>query len=340
MAADTSGSRSVASPHVVRAHAGVRIADDGAELYETSSETSSDRTQTSRENAAERRRLLGEFIRSRRERTTPEMVGMPPGLRRRTPGLRREEVALLSGIGITWYTWLEQGRPINVSSQVLQAVARVLHFDPTERAHIFALAELSDPEQTTELPRVGAGVQTMLDQLAPLPAMVVGPRWEILAGNRAYLGLVGDYTELPPGYRNTMWMCFTDPYWRTLLSDWAEGARRMVAKLRVAMAEHVGDPGWTALLDLLEENSPEFRELWRRNEVAPMDSCLKQVRHPEAGTLHLEVSHLWLSDQRTVRMTVYTPLDDETRAALDVLMRVPPRRMPQPPPRDAASLTG
>ncbi len=150
---------------------------------------------------------------------------MPPGLRRRTPGLRREEVALLSGIGITWYTWLEQGRPINVSGQVLQSVARVLHLDASERVHIFALAELPDPEQSTEVAQVGAGVQLLLDQLNPLPAVVLGPRLEILAGNRAHLGLLGNYDELPIGYRNIMWLCFTDPHWRTLVVNWEENAR-------------------------------------------------------------------------------------------------------------------
>src|SRR3954451_5648661 len=102
--------------------------------------------------AEQRRQALGEFIRSRRARTNPEMVGMPPTLRRRTPGLRREEVALLCGIGVTWYTWLEQGRSINVSTQVLAAISRVLRLDATERAHMFALAELTDPQQAPPLP--------------------------------------------------------------------------------------------------------------------------------------------------------------------------------------------
>jgi transcriptional regulator with XRE-family HTH domain len=317
---------------VVRAQAGLDIADDEFTAL-------ADHRQASRENTAERRRLLGEFIRSRRERTTPDMVGMPPGLRRRTPGLRREEVALLSGIGITWYTWLEQGRPINVSSQVLQSVARVLHLDASERAHIFALAELADPQQSTEAAQVGAGVQLLLDQLNPFPAIVVGPRWEILAGNRAYLGLIGDFHALPYEYRNVMLMCFTDPHWRTLVVNWEENARRMVAKLRTAMAEQVGDPGWATLLERLERNSPEFRQMWERQEVAPIENCIKQYRHAQAGTLDVEVSHFWLSDQRAVRMTVYTPLDDATRDRLDVLMSVRPRDLPLPPSEPPAQST-
>ncbi len=315
---------------VLRAQAGLDLVDDEFEVP-------ADHRQVSRENTAERRRLLGEFIRSRRERTTPDMVGMPPGLRRRTPGLRREEVALLSGIGITWYTWLEQGRPINVSGQVLQSVARVLHLDASERAHIFALAELTDPDQSTEVAQVGAGVQLLLDQLNPLPAVVLGPRLEILAGNRAHLGLLGDYHELPPGYRNIMWLCFTDPHWRTLVVNWEENARRMAAKLRTAMAEHVGDPGWATLLERLERNSPEFRQMWERQEVAPIENCIKQYQHAQAGTLDVEVSHFWLSDQRAVRMTVYTPLNDATRERLEVLMSVRPRVLPLPPAEPSTS---
>lgn len=286
--------------------------------------------QNPREITAERRRLLGEFIRSRRERTTPEMVGMEPGLRRRTPGLRREEVALLSGIGITWYTWLEQGRSINVSAQVLQSVARVLSLDQTERAHLFALAELSDPEQSAPLPEVSAGLQAMLDQLTPMPAAVFGPRWEILASNRAYLGLFGDYTALPPLCRNIVWMCFMDPAWRTLLSEWQQFARRIVAKMRTAMADYVGDPGWTALVELMQHNSAEFCELWARHEVAPMDTCYKRYQHPQAGELNVEASHLWLSDQRNSRLTVQTPRDEQTRHGFELLMKVPPRQIPQP----------
>jgi len=256
---------------------------------------------------------------------------MEPGLRRRTPGLRREEVALLSGIGITWYTWLEQGRSINVSAQVLQSVARVLSLDAAERAHLFALAEMSDPDQQLPLPLVGDGVQAMLDQLAPMPAAVFGPRWEILASNRAYLGLFGDYTALPPGCRNSVWMCFMDPSWQTLLPHRGQFARRIVAKMRAAMADYVGDPGWAALLDLMQTHSPEFRELWARHEVAPIETCYKRYEHPQAGTLNVEASHLWLSDQRTSRLMVQTPRDEQTRRRFELLMVVPPHAIPGPP---------
>ncbi|GIG61324.1 DNA-binding protein [Longispora fulva] len=284
------------------------------------------------EQTAQRRRYLGEFIRSRRERTTPEMVGMPPGLRRRTPGLRREEMALLAGVGITWYTWLEQGRPINVSAQVLRSVARVLGMDPTERAHVFTLAELPDPDAVEEeAPKVSPAVRMMLDQFDPFPAVVVGPRWELLAGNRAHLGLFGDYMALPAEYRNSLWMVFTDPEWRTLLQDWSGRARLIVAKARADSAAQIGDPAWARLLGDLRAHSADFRELWERNEVAPMDATVKEYRHPQAGRLRCEASHLWLSEQRGLRMTVHLPLDEETRAGFEVLASIVPRVLPRPP---------
>ncbi|MCF2525944.1 helix-turn-helix transcriptional regulator [Yinghuangia soli] len=293
----------------------------------TELEAGARRTRPSRARTAERRRMLGEFIRSRRERTTPEAVGLPPGPRRRTPGLRREEVAMLGGIGITWYTWLEQGRSVNVSAQVLLSVVRVLGMDDVERAHVFTLAELSDPEHLVLPPLVAPGIQVMLDQLDPLPAVVVGPRWEILAGNRAYRGMIGDYTQLPEPARNLMWLYFVDPEWQYLSEDWADTARKMVAKLRSATAADAGDPDREALLQRLRAASPVFRELWEHQDVQGMNGHLKTVRHREAGDLDVEVLHLLAGDQRGTRVTVYTPRDEETRARMARLLEIAPRSL-------------
>jgi transcriptional regulator with XRE-family HTH domain len=277
--------------------------------------------------AERRRQALGEFVRSRRERTTPEMVGMPPTLRRRTPGLRREEVAMLCGIGVTWYTWLEQGRPINVSSQVLGALSRVLRLDATERAHLFALAELTDPLRAPRPPEVSPAVQAVLDALDPVPAVVVSPHFDLLASNPAYLALTGDYRVLPCPYRNTMALYFCETGWRRVMGDWADNAPRLVAKMRTAMAADVADPRWQQLLELLNAHSPEFRELWQRNDVAPIDSMVKVLHHDEVGTIHAEVVHTWLTDRRGTRLTVYTPGNEAARAAYERLRTVTPRTM-------------
>ncbi|MEV0274425.1 MAG: helix-turn-helix domain-containing protein [Hamadaea sp.] len=278
----------------------------------------------------QRRQALGEFIRSRRERTTPEMVGLPDGLRRRTPGLRREEVAMLSGIGVTWYTWLEQGRPINVSTQVLGAVARVLRMDDAERQHLFTLAELNEPHPATREPKVGRAVELMLSQVDPYPAVVVGPRWEILASNHSYMAMFGDYRSLPDEYQNSLLLFFANPRMRTIIGGWAETAPRLVAKMRVAMAADVADPGWQRLVKLVEAHSPEFAEIWRRQEVASLDGVLKTLRHDEAGTIRAEVVHSYLGDQRKVRFSVYTPMDDDAQRAMEKLASVTPEEIVLP----------
>ncbi len=277
--------------------------------------------------SAQRRQALGEFIRSRRERTTPEMVGMPPTLRRRTPGLRREEVALLCGIGVTWYTWLEQGRPINVSTAVLNALCRVLRLDTTERGHLFALAELAEPTSVPPPAQVGPPVQAILDALDPLPALVVGPRWDILASNAGYLALVGDYHTLPCAYRNNVMLYFCETGWREIMGDWAGQAPRLVAKMRTAMAADVADPGWQRLVSLLRRHSVEFRDLWERQDVAPIASMRKVLHHPEVGIIHTELVHTWFTDQRGTRLTVYTPSDDAAHAAYERLRTVTPRAL-------------
>ncbi|WP_436788841.1 helix-turn-helix transcriptional regulator [Yinghuangia sp. YIM S10712] len=287
------------------------------------------RVRLSRAQTAERRRALGEFIRSRRERTTPEMVGLPPGSRRRTPGLRREEVALLAGIGITWYTWLEQGRSVNASAQVLLSVVRVLGMNDTERAHVFTLANLPDPEHPVAAPEIGPAVRVVLDRLNPIPAVVVGPRWQFLAGNRAHHALIGDYMSLPPSDRNLPWMYFTDPEWRRMAEDWPSTAKTMVAKLRSASAADAGDPEWESLIGRVRAVSPEFRELWQTQDVARLGGQLKVLRHAQVGVLNVEVIHLTMADAGSPRITVYTPRDDETRERMERLMTIEPRVLPR-----------
>src|SRR6266566_3849242 len=167
-------------------------------------------------NGQHRRAELAAFLRTRRERTTPEQAGLPPGSRRRTPGLRREEVAQLSGVGVTWYTWLEQGRQINASPQVLSAVARTLLLDQAEREHLFRLADLPDAATaagaaTSGCEQVLPEVQEILDALAPMPASVVNERFDLLAWNASYQVLWPGVTGADPGERNILWQCFTYP---------------------------------------------------------------------------------------------------------------------------------
>jgi transcriptional regulator with XRE-family HTH domain len=164
-----------------------------------------------------RRDELASFLRSRRERLRPEDVGLTPYGRRRTPGLRREEVAQLAGVGVTWYTWLEQGRDINVSTQVLEALARTLHFDRHEHAHLMALAGAPDATPLKQCPTVTPGVLTLLGQLDPSPAVVMNARRDLLAHNDAYLRIFPELLEVPAADRNLLWLLFTHPAWRRRL---------------------------------------------------------------------------------------------------------------------------
>ena len=182
--------------------------------------------------------------------------------RRRTPGLRREELAQLAGVGVTWYTWVEQGRDINVSPQVLEAVCRTLMLDPHERSHVMTLAGFGEHGLSAQCQAISPAVHAMLDGLVPLPAAVQNQRFDVLAYNAVYGRLLDDMDVLPLEDRNTLWLMFTHPEWRRGLVEWEQTAHRLVAQYRLAMADHVGEPAWRALIARLSEASPEFVRVW------------------------------------------------------------------------------
>jgi len=266
-----------------------------------------------------RRRELGAFLRSRRERISPDQVGLPPGGRRRTPGLRREEVAALAGVGVTWYTWLEQGRDIHVSDDVLEAISRTLLFDPHERRHLFALAGSGGQQIQTECQSLLPAIQVILDGLGPLPAYVVNARFDILAFNRAYSEMITDLAALPFEDRNILWLHLTDPTWQRAVVERDHALASCVAMLRSAMAEHVAEPAWKSLVHRLSERSPEFVELWERRDVQSPQNRVKTLINDRVGPLRLDHTSLWFGPNLGVRMVTYTPADAETRSRLDAL---------------------
>ena len=266
-----------------------------------------------------RRRELAAFLRSRRERISPEQVGLPAVGRRRTPGLRREEVAQLAAVGVTWYTWLEQARDIQVSPQVLDAIARGLLLDVNERRHLFTLADTPDPAPTASCPTVTPAVLEVMRQLEPLPAVALNPRYDVLAYNRTYRHLITDLDAVVPEERNLMWLCFTDPAWKRILVDHAAAAASMVAKFRGGMADHVAEPAWKSLVKRLRLASPEFEALWEQREVGTMGHGEKRFRNPRVGLLHFEFTTLWLGPRESTRLMTYTPADEETRERIERL---------------------
>ncbi|MFE7325411.1 helix-turn-helix domain-containing protein [Streptomyces sp. NPDC057565] len=263
-----------------------------------------------------RRHELADFLRSRRERITPEQVGLPRGRRRRTPGLRREEVAQLSAVGVTWYTWLEQARDIQVSPQVLDALARALLLDRSERTHLFSLAGAVDPTPDADCPSITPALRDMLRQLDPIPACIQNSRYDILAYNRTYGRLLCDLDAVTPEDRNCMILSYTNPDWRSAVVDLPEMNRVMAAKFRGAMAEHLAEPAWKALLGRLEAVSPEFREIWARHEVVGPGGRTKLFRNTHVGLLRLDHTDLWLGPSTGPRMVTYAPADEESRERL------------------------
>ncbi|MFJ3765062.1 helix-turn-helix domain-containing protein [Streptomyces sp. NPDC090082] len=267
-----------------------------------------------------RRHELAAFLRSRRERITPEQVGLPRGRRRRTPGLRREEVAHLSAVGVTWYTWLEQARDIQVSPQVLDALAGALLLDPTERSHLFALAGASDPHPETPCPVVTPTLRRLLDQLEPVPAAIQNSRYDFLAHNRTFGRLFCDLDALPREDRNSLWLAFTNEDFRASVTDLPEVTRALAGKLRAAMAEHLAEPAWKELVRRLEEASPEFREIWARHEVVAPGGRVKVIRNARVGLLRFEHTNLWLGPNAGTHLVTYVPVDDATQAGVARLL--------------------
>ncbi len=265
-------------------------------------------------------------MRSRRERITPEDVGLPGGHRRRTAGLRREEVAQLAGVGVTWYTWLEQGRPIRASVQVLDAVARTLRLDPVERQHLFRLAEIPDPAPAGAASQLlSPEIQAILDQLVPMPANVVTERFDILAWNAAYTALFPPPADAAPAdtgrqERNSLLYCFTQPACCSAIENHADQRAALVAQLRAAYGRHVGDPAWTGFIRRMEAASPEFAAMWATQDVAQPASHAKVFRHPLYPRLAMTSTSLAVQAAPGTRLVVYAPSDDATRQAMEQLV--------------------
>jgi transcriptional regulator with XRE-family HTH domain len=270
-----------------------------------------------RTQASARRTELAAFLRSRRERVQPEDVGLPPGSRRRTAGLRREELAQLAGVGVTWYTWLEQGRKINASVQVLDAVATTLRLDATERAHLFRLADVpgaTSPADCGDCP-LPPEVQQILDSI-PFPACVLTERFDVLAWNKVYASLFPGITSAPAAERNTLLASLSYPPCCSPVEDQDKQCVALVGQLRAAYGRHVGDPVWTHFIRRLEALSPAFTAAWAAHEVAQPASHTKNFRHPGVGRITTTSTGFAVNAVAGARMVIYTPDDEQSKAAL------------------------
>jgi transcriptional regulator with XRE-family HTH domain len=264
----------------------------------------------------ERRQTLADFLRKRRARLSPEDVGLPPGIRRRTPGLRREEVAQLANIGISWYVWLEQGRDVHPSAQVLESLAQALRLTLNERRHLFLLAGQPLPPHASALEeRASPALQQVLDDLNPTPAYVMGRRCDCLAWNKAADSLFAMSEASSPYARNLIWRLFTSPTMRER-PNWEQIARGTLAEFRTASVRYPGDRWFEELIEDLKQVSPEFCRWWPDHDVRSALDGHKVIEHPVLG--HLEFEHITLQvlSNPDLRVLIYTPLA-EARAKLE-----------------------
>ncbi|MGI5179374.1 helix-turn-helix transcriptional regulator [Dactylosporangium sp. CA-152071] len=258
---------------------------------------------------------LAAFLRSRRARISPADVGLPPGFRRRTPGLRREELAQLAGVGVTWYTWLEQGRPINASVQVLDAIARTLRLDEAEREHLYRLADVpAFTAQPAGCP-LEPQVQLILDSLT-LPACVYNGRYDLLAWNPVYADLFPDLVRRKGTERNALWHLYMTPKCCMPFVNLADELPLMTATMRANFARHIGEPAWENFVRDLSAASPAFAAAWQSHDVAVPGSRLKIFRHGDVGDLRLSTQSMLLAGTPEARLIVYTPADEATAAGL------------------------
>ncbi|MDQ3734665.1 MAG: helix-turn-helix transcriptional regulator [Actinomycetota bacterium] len=258
---------------------------------------------------------LADFLRTRRQHLSPQALGLTATGQRRTPGLRREEVSVLSGVSLTWYTWLEQGRAITPSRQVMDALARTLHMSSAEHAYVLRLtghaieAPIDSPAEA--LP---AHAQHLLDALGSSPAYALTPYWSIVGWNRAYAALYPPVGAVDTRDRNLLWLVFTDPYVRSLLADWPHDSRRFLTQFRAEAGSRVHEPAFAELIQRLQAASEHFRAGWASHDVDQFTSTERRFEHPRVGPLMLEHHRLTLSDHPDLHLVVYTAAGDSDSA--------------------------
>lgn len=271
----------------------------------------------------QRRQDLADFLRTRRMRLSPEQVGLIAGRRRRTPGLRREEVAQLAHVGVSWYILLEQGRALHPSSEVLRNIAEALQLTPDERHHLFVLADQQPPAAiNASHEEVSPVLRRVLDGLSPMPAYVIGHRWDFLAWNATAERVLLLPNSVPPHEYNAVWRIFANPLSRQLYRpDWEQVAQKVLAEFRAESARFA-DEGWfKRLIADLQRVSPEFRAWWPRHDVRGRTDALKEIEHPLVGCLRFEHTSLQVPAQPELKLMIYTPLPEtDTLEKLQQLM--------------------
>lgn len=271
----------------------------------------------------QRRQDLADFLRTRRMRLSPEQVGLIHSGRRRTPGLRREEVAQLAHVGVSWYTLLEQGRALHPSNQVLQSIANALQLTSDERQHLFLLANQHHLVEThASHEQVSPALRRVLDGLNPMPAYIMGRRWDFLAWNTTAEQALLLSKSVPPYDSNAVWRMFANPMSRHLYHPkWEQVAQKVLAEFRAESARDADEEWFKRLIADLQRVSPEFRAWWPRYDVRGRSDSLKEIEHPLVGRLVFEHTTLQVPTQPELKIMIYTPLPETaTQEKLKQLM--------------------
>ena len=270
-------------------------------------------------NTQQRRKELSAFLKQRRDRITPEAVGLPKGTRRRIPGLRREEVAQLAGVGATWYTWLEQGRDIRVSAQVLDSIARVLQLSIVERTYLFELVRDEPPPlQMESKTQVSSTLQFVLDNQRFCPAYILGWRWDVLAWNQLASLVLIDLENLSAPERNIIWLMYVNDEFRARQPNWQIACQETLAHFRANCAPYIGNPEFTDLIERLKGKSPEFKEHWNHLDVSEKRNSFKEFNHPILGQLKFEMMMLQMNEPLGAKLVLFIPApDSSTKQKID-----------------------
>ncbi|PRP72106.1 transcriptional regulator [Chromobacterium amazonense] len=286
------------------------------------------------------RKELADFLRSRRERVNPKDVGLSPGERRRTPGLRREEVAALAGVGLTWYTWLEQGREISVSATFLDNLARVLLLDDAERHYLYLLTQQRPPAESGKtgclVPPV---VHRLMANLTLCPAYVINLHWDVLAWNKA-ADCVFRFSRHAPERRNLLWMLFADGPTKALFDPWKQQAQQVLSHFRRDFVKARQEPNMCSLIQELEEVSPDFRNWWQEQDIHGPDLGWRRLHLDGLGPVAFETTKLTIDENLHLRMVYYAALendDDSHKFAPWLLHQMEPMRDPIPAKTVSAS---
>jgi transcriptional regulator with XRE-family HTH domain len=264
---------------------------------------------------------LGAYLKDRRSRLDPAAFGLPLN-RRRTPGLRREEVAQRAHVSATWYTWLEQGRGGAPSADVLDRIARALMLTDVEREHLFLLGLGRPPGVRYQPPQgVTPRLQRVLDALEVSPAFVKTPTWDVVAWNRAATVVMTDYAKLEPAQRNILRLIFRDARIRKRQADWDSVARFVVGAFRADAARAGANDAVKALVDELSNLSPEFAAMWDENDVRSYGEGTKTLHHPQAGRLAMEYSAFAVDGRPDLSMVIYNPATPDDAGRIRALLQ-------------------